>query len=604
MSGRTQPCVLIVDDDDDLREVIAEHLTREGFIVAQAPTGADALDRLKAFAYDGLVIDLKLPDADGLDILNAAMTRYPEVVAVVMTGFGGVEEAVAAIKRGAIDFFIKPVQLAQLSRVLAAAINEPRLRQENAELRAQLRDRYRFDNVIGQSGAMQQVFQSLELVAPMNSTVLIQGETGTGKELIARTIHHNSPRADQRFVAFNAAAIPEPLAEAELFGHAKGAFTGAIASRVGRFELAHRGTLFIDEVALMSMSLQAKLLRALQEREIERVGESRPIKFDARVVAATNMELKKMVKEGTFREDLYYRLNVIPVTLPPLRERREDIALIARHFVAKSCKSNNLPLKTLTQEAVRALMGYTWPGNIRQLENAIEHAVAMSGPEREIAPSTLPADVLESSGSLLMPTVAIPDEGLNFQSVVSQLERELITRCLEKTGGNKRQAARLLQLSRTTLIDKLHRLNIAAAAGARRQLGIAQVTTNVVVPGPASCSMSEPPDWRARARATGSPRPTARSPVRVVKKGSKMRSRSASGMPCPVSLTAIRTAPLSRSHADSQLPLRLIGQRFFGIEDQIQQHLQHGAPVGRDGHRLRRQVRRGHDAGPAQVVAP
>ena len=244
---------------------------------------------------------------------------------------------------------------------------------------------------------MQTVFQSLELVAPMNSTVLIQGETGTGKELIARTIHHNSPRADQRFVGFNAAAIPEPLAEAELFGHAKGAFTGAIASRVGRFELAHRGTLFIDEVALMSMSLQAKLLRALQEREIERVGESRPIKFDARVVAATNMELKKMVKEGTFREDLYYRLNVIPVTLPPLRERREDIPLIARHFVPKSCKSNNLPLKTLTQEAVRAFMAYTWPGNIRQLENAIEHAVAMSGQEREIAPSTLPADVMESS---------------------------------------------------------------------------------------------------------------------------------------------------------------------------------------------------------------
>jgi len=458
--------VLIVEDDDELRAVISEHLSMEGFAVAQAPTGADAQDRLKGFAYDGLVIDLKLPDADGLEILDAALTRYPEMVAVVMTGYGGVEEAVAAIKRGAIDFFIKPVQLPHLSRVLAAAVNEPRLRQENAELRAQLRDRYRFDNVIGQSTTMQTVFQSLELVAPMNSTVLIQGETGTGKELIARTIHHNSSRAEQRFVAFNAAAIPEPLAEAELFGHTKGAFTGAIASRVGRFELAHRGTLFIDEVALMSLPLQAKLLRALQEREIERVGESRPIKFDARVVAATNMDLKKMVKEGTFREDLYYRLNVIPITLPPLRDRREDVPLIARHFVAKSCKSNNLALKTLTQAAVRALMAYAWPGNIRQLENAIEHAVAMSGPARDIAASSLPADISESSGSLLMPTVAIPDEGLNFQSVVSQLERELITRCLEKTGGNKRQAARLLQLSRTTLIDKLHRLNIASTAEA------------------------------------------------------------------------------------------------------------------------------------------
>ena len=229
---------------------------------------------------------------------------------------------------------------------------------------------------------MQQVFQTLELVAPMNSTVLIQGETGTGKELIARTIHHNSPRADQRFVAFNAAAIPEPLAEAELFGHAKGAFTGAVAARVGRFELAHRGTLFIDEVGLMSLSLQSKLLRALQEREIERVGESRPIKFDARVVAATNSDLRKMVKEGTFREDLYYRLNVIPITLPPLRDRREDIPLLARHFVQKSCRSNGLPQKSLTQDAVRVLMNYSWPGNIRQLENAIEHAVAMTGQEK------------------------------------------------------------------------------------------------------------------------------------------------------------------------------------------------------------------------------
>src|SRR4029453_6466634 len=464
MSSRPQPCVLIVEDDDELRAVISGQLSTEGFAVAQAATGSDARERLKGFAYDGLVINLKLPDANGLEILDAALTRYPEMVAVVMTGYGGVEEAVAAVKRGAIDFFIKPVQLPHLSRVLAAAVNEPRLRQENAELRAQLRDRYRFDNVIGQGGSMQQVFQSLELIAPMNSTVLIQGETGTGKELIARTIHHNSPRADQRFVAFNAAAIPEPLAEAELFGHAKGAFTGAIANRVGRFELAHGGTLFIDEVALMSMSLQAKLLRALQEREIERVGESRPIKFDARVIAATNMELKRMVKEGTFREDLYYRLNVIPITLPPLRERREDIPLIARHFVQKSCKSNNLQMKTLTQGAVRAIMSYTWPGNIRQLENAIEHAVAMSGQEREIPATTLPVDVLESSGSLLLPTVAIPDEGINFQSVVSQLERDLISRCLEKTGGNKRQAARLLNLSRTTLIDKLHRLNIASAA--------------------------------------------------------------------------------------------------------------------------------------------
>lgn len=461
MTSHAQPTVLVVDDEADLRQVIAESLTADGFAVAQAADAAEAQERLKAFAYDALVVDLRLPDADGMDVLDAALSRYPDILAIMVTGFGGVTEAVTAIKRGAADFLIKPFQIAQLSRVLSAGMEQRRLRQENAELRAQLRDRYRFDSVVGQSPAMHQVFQMLELVSPMNSTVLIHGETGTGKELIARTIHHNSPRADQRFVAFNSAAIPENLAEAELFGHAKGAFTGAVSARVGRFELAHRGTIFIDEVGLMSLSLQSKLLRALQEREIERVGESRPIKFDARVIAATNSDLRKLVKEGTFREDLYYRLNVIPIQLPPLRDRREDVPLLARHFVQKSCRNNNLPPRTLSQDAIRALMNYSWPGNIRQLENAIEHSVALTGQEREIQASALPDDIIQPASSLLLPSVAIPDEGINFTSVVSQLEKELIVRCLEKTGGNKRQAARLLQLSRTTLIDKLHRLNLS-----------------------------------------------------------------------------------------------------------------------------------------------
>jgi transcriptional regulator with PAS, ATPase and Fis domain len=311
---------------------------------------------------------------------------------------------------------------------------------------------------------MRNIFSTLELVAPLNSTVLIQGETGTGKELIARTIHHNSPRHDQHFVAFNAAAIPEGLAEAELFGHVKGAFTGAVQSRVGRFELAHRGTLFIDEVASMSLSLQAKLLRALQERQVERVGESKSTKFDIRVIAATNLDLRKAVKEGTFREDLFYRLNVIPITLPSLRARREDIPLLAQHFVQKSCEGNKMPVRVVSQEALRCLMAYAWPGNIRQFENAIEHAVAMSGRSLEITADLLPEEIRQPEASTLVPSVSIPDEGINFTSVVSQLERELILRCLEKTGGNKRQAARLLNLSRTTLIDKLQRLNVAAAA--------------------------------------------------------------------------------------------------------------------------------------------
>jgi DNA-binding NtrC family response regulator len=466
MSHVTPPSVLVVEDESDLRQIVGDALQGAGFEPVLVGTAGEAISRLDSFAYDALVVDLRLPDADGMDVLAAALDRYPGILSVVVTGFGGVDEAVSAIKRGALDFLIKPFQLGRLARVLSAGLDQQRLRAENAELRAQLHDRYRFDSIVGQSAPMRQVFSTLELVAPMNSTVLIQGETGTGKELIARTIHHNSPRADQRFVAFNAAAIPDTLAEAELFGHTKGAFTGAVISRVGRFEMAHRGTLFIDEVGLMPLALQSKLLRTLQEREIERIGESRPIKFDARIIAASNNDLRKMVKEGTFREDLFYRLNVIPVTLPPLRDRREDVPLLARHFVQKSCRNNNLPAKTLSQDAVRLLMNFSWPGNIRQLENAVEHAVAMSGAETIIGASTLPEELLAPGTSTLVPTVSIPDEGINFTSVVSQLERELILRVLEKTRGNKRQAARLLNLSRTTFIDKLQRLNLSDDAAA------------------------------------------------------------------------------------------------------------------------------------------
>jgi DNA-binding NtrC family response regulator len=464
MTQSRQPSVLVVEDDVDLRRTISESLEAEGFAAAQSPDAQDAIERLKAFAYDGLVIDLHLPDASGMDVLDEAVSRYPEIRAVVITGFGGVSEAVAAMKRGAVDFLIKPFQLTSLARILQAAVDQRRLREENAELRAQLRDRFRFDNIIGRDSTMQQLFSTLELVAPMNSTVLIQGETGTGKELIARTIHHHSARADQKFVAFNSAAIPEALAEAELFGHVKGAFTGAVNARVGRFELAHRGTLFIDEVASMSLPLQSKLLRALQEREVERVGESKPMKVDIRIIAATNSDLRVMVKDGSFREDLYYRLNVIPVRLPPLRARREDIPLLAQHFIKKSCQDNGVAVKPISQDSLRVLMAYDWPGNIRQFENAIEHAVAMSLTATEIGPDAFPEEVRTRSGPAVVPTVAIPDEGINFTSVVSQLERELILRCLEKTGGNKRQAARLLNLSRTTFIDKLQRLNVAEVA--------------------------------------------------------------------------------------------------------------------------------------------
>ncbi len=458
MSHR-QLSILVVEDESELRHLIADYLESEGLAVAQAHDGEEALSRLQGFAYDGLVVDLGLPDTNGMAILDEALTRFPGIRAVVITGCGGVEDAVTAMKRGAVDFLMKPFQLSQLAEVLRSALTEAPAAAGAGQTRdTEPREAFHFDDIIGESPSMQRMFTTLRLVSPMVSTVLIQGETGTGKELIARTIHMNSPRRDQPFVAFNAAAIPEGLAEAELFGHVKGAFTGAVQNRVGRFELAHKGTLFIDEVASMSLPLQAKLLRALQERQVERVGDSRPMKFDIRIVAATNVDLRKLVKAGTFREDLFYRLNVVPITLPPLRSRREDIPLLSQHFLEKSCSANGVAFRPLSQEAQRSLMRHSWPGNIREFENAIEFAVAMSGTNPDISESMLPDEVRRGGESNVMPTVDIPDEGIDFASVVSQLERELILGCLEKTGGNKRQAARLLHLSRTTLIDKLQRL--------------------------------------------------------------------------------------------------------------------------------------------------
>jgi DNA-binding NtrC family response regulator len=446
--------------------MIADSLDAAGMVAAQSNGAVDALSRLEGFAYDALVVDLALPDGDGLEVLDQALSRYPELRCVVTAGFGSIDQAVRALKRGAVDFLIKPFQLIQLVQVLKTSLSERRLQRENAELRARLDDKFKFGRLVGSSPAMKRLFATLELVAPLNSTILIQGETGTGKELVARTIHHNSPRSEEPFVAFNAAAIPEGLAEAELFGHVKGAFTGAISTRVGRFEAADRGTIFIDEVSSMSLSLQAKVLRALQEREVEPVGTSKPVKINTRVIAATNVDLLTMVREGTFREDLYYRLNVVRVVLPPLKARKEDVPMLAHHFVQESAQSNGLGSKRLSQGALRMLMNYHWPGNIRQLQNCIEHAVAMSGDSTEILPDELPEELHTPDMNNLVALPPLPDEGINFASTMSQVERELILRYLAKAGGNKRQAARLLSLSRTTLLDKMQRLGVNDSSAA------------------------------------------------------------------------------------------------------------------------------------------
>ena len=306
-----------------------------GFPVEQAESGEAALARLADFAFDIIVTDLRLPGIDGSAVVEAAVARYPDIIAIVVTGYGTVKDAVEAIKRGAWDFVSKPFQIDELLHVLDSALEQRRLKSENAYLRAQLEERYRFEGVVGKSRAMEQLFQLLETVAATSSTILITGETGTGKEVVARAIHHNSPRRMHRFVALNCSAIPETLLEAELFGHVRGAFTGAVGNRQGRLEQAHKGTLFLDEVGTMSAALQMKLLRVLQEREFERIGDSHTTKVDVRVIAATNSDLAEMVADGQFREDLFYRLNVIPVQLPPLRERKEDIPLLVQHFLEK-----------------------------------------------------------------------------------------------------------------------------------------------------------------------------------------------------------------------------------------------------------------------------
>src|SRR5688572_20357904 len=401
MAGST-PHLLFVDDEAALRTLMAERLAERGFEVVQADSGEKALELLDQFAFDILITDLRMPGVDGMRVIEAARERYPGIVAIVISGYGTLKDAVDATKRGASDFIAKPFQFDELLQKVTKALEELRLRSENAYLRSQLEERYQFGGILGRSRAMQSLFQMLETVARSASTILVTGETGTGKEVVAKAIHHNSPRKANRFVALNCSAIPETLLEAELFGHVRGAFTGAVGTRQGRFEQAHKGTLFLDEVGTMSQALQMKLLRALQEREFERVGDNQTIKVDVRVIAATNSELPRMVADGSFREDLYYRLNVIPITLPPLRERREDIPVLVKHFLDKFAADAQTEV---SQEAMRTLMAFSWPGNVRQLENAIERAVTLSGGRKRIDLVDLPPEVTSARAATSTPFV-------------------------------------------------------------------------------------------------------------------------------------------------------------------------------------------------------
>ncbi len=460
MVDLTKEHILVVDDEEELRRAVVEILTLDGFEVDQAGSAEEAAEKMAQNAYDVLITDYNLPGKTGVALLEETLVRFPETIGIVITGYGTIETAVQAIKKGAYDYLTKPFKLLEMPLMVRKGLKERGLRFENQYLRTQLRERYGFNNIIGTGRGMKRIFELVDTIAGLNSTVLIQGETGTGKELIAKAIHFNSPRKDQKLISINCGAIPENLLESELFGHVKGAFTGAVQTRIGRFEQAGGGTIFLDEIGNMPQALQVKLLRVLQEREFERVGGNSTIKVDVRIIAATSANLDQMVKDGLFREDLYYRLNVIPINLPPMRERREDIPLLVQRFVHQFCDTHKLDMKTVSPQVVKALMAYEWPGNVRQLENFCERMVALTGNRPAILPADLPDEIQNKDSMKFVPLIEIPDEGINFQNVVTGMERELIQQSLRRTNGNKKLAAKLLNLKRTTLIEKIKRIGL------------------------------------------------------------------------------------------------------------------------------------------------
>jgi len=460
MDAREDVKILVVDDENYMREIVRHALEDTGFQVEEAADGKAALQMIRRYPYDVIVTDLRMPGSSGEKILEEALSIFPETIVIIMTGFGNIQTAVEAIRCGAYDYLPKPFQLDELVMRVEKGLQERKLKSENNLLRSELHEKYQSSSLVGNSPAMHQIYRMATLVADKTSTVLITGETGTGKELVARAIHYSGPRKNQPMVCVNCGAIPSSLLEDELFGHVKGAFTGAHQHRIGRFEQANHGTLFLDEVGNMPADLQVKLLRVLQEREFQKVGGTSTIKVDVRIIAATNVDLQEKVKKGEFRDDLYYRLNVIPIQIPPLRQRPEDIPLLVSHFVKKFCIEQQQPLKQVSHAAMKQLAVFDWPGNVRQVENAVEMAVALSGDRQFLDLADFPIVGDTGTDGLDLHRIDIPEEGLDFNTVVSDLERRLILRSLEATGGNKKKAASLLRLKRTTFVEKLKRMGM------------------------------------------------------------------------------------------------------------------------------------------------
>jgi DNA-binding NtrC family response regulator len=452
----SQGSVLIIDDEAEIRESLQTLLELEGYEVQAAATGEEGLAKLGEHPFDLVLLDLALPDRNGIELLPDIRALDFQIAIIMITAYGTVEDAVKAMQSGAVNFLQKPWDNEKLLADVRAAVARRRTEEENIQLKRALKQRYNFENIVGKSEPMLKIFDLVAQVAPSRSTVLLQGESGTGKELIAKALHLNSPRRDRPFVPVNTGSMPPDLLESTLFGHLKGAFTSAIASKKGLFEVADRGTLFLDEIGTMGLETQSKILRVLQDRKFMHLGGVHEVQVDVRIIAATNVDLRQLVREGKFREDLFYRLNVITIDLPSLRQRKEDIPLLVDFFLRRYSVENERPLRRLTTEALRPLMNYSWPGNVRELENVVERAVVLSlAPE--IGPDLLPDNIV-GKGSLI-PILENRADASLFD-VMEQCERQIILEMLEKCGWNQTETAERFHIPLSTLNQKIKRLNI------------------------------------------------------------------------------------------------------------------------------------------------
>jgi two-component system response regulator AtoC len=449
--NQTQTHLLVVDDDPVFLDLLKEVLTKEGYEVTVALGGGEAIAKGMENPFDIVITDVRMEDKDGMEVLRAFKKHSPETTVIMITAFGSIETAIEAVREGAFDYISKPFKMDEMTFTLRRALEQRRLLQENRFYRRELLTKYQFENVIGQTPAMVQVYKTIAKIADTKSTVLLCGESGTGKELVARSIHYNSPRNQRPFIPVDCASLVETLLETELFGHVRGAFTGAVSAKKGLFEEADGGTLFLDELGNITLSMQTKLLRFLQEHEIKRVGGTESLKVDVRIIAATNQQLEPLVREGKFREDLFYRLNVVTITLPPLRDRREDIPLLANHFVQKFSEEYKKTISYISPEALEILLQYSWPGNVRELENTIERAVILTV-HPIILPEDLPQKLLDIVPDKRLDDLKkryplMPDKLLSLKDV----EKNYVLKVLQETKGNKKKAAEILGIERATL---------------------------------------------------------------------------------------------------------------------------------------------------------